>query len=198
MWHRDNNQRIIYLLRHGKTQANVDKLYCGSTDLPLLPGDASGLHPIHIKTHPEAEVRFFTSGMARTNQTLQQLFGTVDYVEIPALREFDFGAFEMQSYEMLKDTPPYQRWIMDEVGDVSCPSGDSRNRFKARVMAGWENILETTAADVAVVICHGGVIATIMEELFPNQKHFYEWQPKPGRGWVIEIDGIHRKILQSC
>ena len=26
---------IIYLIRHGKTEANERHLYCGSTDLPL-------------------------------------------------------------------------------------------------------------------------------------------------------------------
>jgi hypothetical protein len=36
------------------------------------------------------------------------------------------------------------------------------------------------------VITHGGVIASIMEYLFPNEgKNRYQWQPKPGRGYAI-------------
>ena len=37
-----------------------------------------------------------------------------------------------------------------------------------------------------VIVTHGGVIAAIMEHLFPNEnKNRYQWQPKPGYGYMI-------------
>ena len=37
----------IYLIRHGKTQANLCHLYCGSTDLPLSQQGIDQLRTLH-------------------------------------------------------------------------------------------------------------------------------------------------------
>ena len=41
--------------------------------------------------------------MKGTNETLKVLFGDVPFAEDPRFREIDFGAFEMHSYEELKE-----------------------------------------------------------------------------------------------
>ena len=66
----------IYLIRHGKTEANEKHLYCGSTDLPLSKAGKEALQGVHYDIK---NVRFITSGMKRTNETLQMLFGDVPY-----------------------------------------------------------------------------------------------------------------------
>ena len=65
----------IYLIRHGKTRANEEHRYCGSTDLPLSEGGRAELNALTYRL-PEG-LRFVTSGMLRTEQTLQALFGDV-------------------------------------------------------------------------------------------------------------------------
>ena len=82
----------LYLIRHGKTQANLEHRYCGSTDLPLSQEGAEELKRLCYEI-PEA--RFLTSGMRRTEQTLSILFGPVAHTRSPAFREVDFGVFEM-------------------------------------------------------------------------------------------------------
>ena len=61
----------IYLIRHGKTEANEKWLYCGSTDLPLSERGREELRGI---SYDIKNVRFLTSGMKRTNETLKILF----------------------------------------------------------------------------------------------------------------------------
>ena len=61
----------IYLIRHGRTEANEKWLYCGSTDLCLSEKGAEDLKDIS-STVPE-NVIFITSGMNRTEQTLNIL-----------------------------------------------------------------------------------------------------------------------------
>ena len=95
----------VYLIRHGKTEANEKHLYCGSTDLPLSEGGRKELSQLHYEIK---NARFLTSGMKRTNETLKILFGDVPYEEDPRFREVDFGVFEMHSYEELKDNSAYQ------------------------------------------------------------------------------------------
>lgn len=169
----------IYLIRHGKTVANEKHLYCGSTDLPLSETGKAELQEIQYDIK---NVRFITSGMNRTNETLQLLFGDVPFDADPRFREVDFGIFEMHSYEELKDTPDYQVWLAGD-NDVNVPpNGESGEQMKERVLAAFSEIREDTC-----IITHGGVIATIMEYLFPNEnKNIYEWQPKPGCGYAVE------------
>ena len=169
---------IIYLIRHGKTEANEKHLYCGSTDLPLSDAGREELKQLH---YDMKNVRFLTSGMKRANETLRILFGDAPYEVDPRFREIDFGIFEMHSYDQLKDTEEYQVWLNGDNEANIPPQGESGNQMKTRVLNAYSEIKEDTC-----IITHGGVIASIMEHLFPNEgKNRYQWQPKPGAGWIV-------------
>ena len=172
----------VYLIRHGKTEANEKHLYCGSTDLPLSSAGRAELGDIHYAI---PNVRFLTSGRARTKETLEALFGNVPYEVDTRFREVDFGIFEMRSYEELKDTPEYQAWLTGDNEANIPPRGESGAQMKARVLEAFSEIREDTC-----IITHGGVIAAIMEQLFSEEgKNRYEWQPKPGHGYAIRENG---------
>lgn len=173
----------IYLIRHGKTRANEQHLYCGSTDLGLTETGKEELCKLHYNV---GQVRFLTSGMRRTNETLQTLFGEVPFEVEPRFREVDFGIFEMHTYDQLKNTPLYQTWISGDNEQNIPPWGESGAQMKKRVLEAFLEIKEDTA-----VITHGGVIAAVMEHLFPAEgKNRYQWQPQPGHGYVI-TDGTY-------
>ena len=175
----------IYLIRHGKTEANERHLYCGSTDLSLSNAGKAELKNLHYEIK---NVRFLTSGMKRTNETLQILFGDVPFEVDPRYQEVDFGIFEMRSYVDLKDTPPYQAWITGDNETNIPPLGESGAQMRERVLAAFSEIREDTC-----IIAHGGVIAAIMEQLFPDEnKNRYEWQPQPGHGYAIEENSYRR------
>ena len=168
----------VYLIRHGKTEANERRLYCGSTDLSLSESGAQELRSI---AYDIQNVRFLTSGMKRTNETLRILFGDVPYEEDCRFREVDFGAFEMHSYEELKDLPEYIAWCTGDNEANVPPQGESGMQMKQRVLEAFCEIRKDT-----VLVCHGGVIAAIMEHLFPaEQKTRYQWQPKNGHGYRL-------------
>lgn len=173
---------MIYLIRHGKTRANEAHLYCGSTDLPLSEAGKAELVKLHYGVTPE---RFLTSGMRRTNETLRILFGDVPFTPVPEFREVDFGAFEMHSYEELRENAGYQRWITGDNEKNVPPGGESGARMTARVAAAF-SALRQLPGDT-VLVTHGGVIAAIMAFCFPEEnKTRYQWQPAPGHGYVLE------------
>ena len=176
----------VYLIRHGRTEANERHLYCGSTDLHLSEGGREALLRLHYGIK---DVRFRTSGMARTNETLRILFGDVPFEADPRFREVDFGAFEMQSYETLKDRADYQLWLTGDNEANVPPGGESGAQMKARVLEAFSGLREDTC-----IITHGGVIAAIMEQLFPDEgKNRYQWQPECGCGYAIETDGTQAR-----
>ena len=176
----------IYLIRHGKTEANEKHLYCGSTDLPLSEGGRKELSQLHYEIK---NARFLTSGMKRTNETLKVLFGEVPFDMDSRFREMDFGVFEMHSYEQLKNTPEYQTWLTGNNEENIPPQGESGMQMKTRVMQAFSEIQEDTC-----IITHGGVIAAIMENLFPEEKkNRYEWQSSNGCGYMIK-DHLYQSI----
>ena len=172
----------IYLIRHGRTEANDRHLYCGSTDLPLSEAGRQALRDLSYHLPP---AQFLTSGMVRTEETLALLFGDVPHSREPRFREIDFGVFEMHGYEELKDRKDYQDWISGDNDANIPPEGESGNAMTARVLEALEPLLHQ--AENTVVITHGGVIAAIMAHLFPEEgKSRYDWQPRPGCGYAIE------------
>ena len=169
----------LYLIRHGKTEANLQHRYCGSTDLPLSEIGRRELSELHYGIK---DVRFVISGMRRTEETLKLLFGDVEYETEPAFKEIDFGVFEMGCYEDLKDREDYRVWLTgDNMRNVP-PGGESGEQMTQRVLRALPQLLDRDT----VLITHGGVIAAIMDGLFPQEgKTRYEWQPVPGHGYAV-------------
>ena len=179
----------IYLIRHGKTSANEQHLYCGSTDLSLSEAGAAELESLHYGIR---DPRFITSGMKRTEETLKILFGSVPFETDPGFREVDFGVFEMHSYEDLKDQKDYQLWLTGDNESNVPPNGESGIQMKHRVIETFGKYADTQQN--LVIVTHGGVIAVLMAHLFPQeQKNRYQWQPRPGHGYVI-TDGAYAEL----
>lgn len=176
----------LYLIRHGLTQANEQRLYCGATDLPLSQAGREGIRA-HIAQglYPSAAgLVLYTSGLLRAKQTLGEIYGSVPHQVLPGMAEMHFGIFEMHSYEQLKQDADYQSWIADTSGQTACPGGESAQAFFLRVLAAFGSLCALDQD--ALVVSHGGVIARLMAHLFPEEpRHFYQWQPKAGEGYVL-------------
>ena len=172
----------ILLIRHGKTAANEQHLYCGSTDLPL---SKNGRRELEGKRLPVPHnCRYLSSGMLRANETLELLFPGVAYEAVPGLREVDFGKFELGSYEQLQYDPDYIAWITGDNMANTPPGGESGNAMTARVIAAFREIAEEGRN--AVIVTHGGVIAAILQHLFPEEnKNRYQWQSANGGGYRL-------------
>lgn len=180
----------IHLIRHGATIADEQNLYCGKSDLPLSPNGVDGLHKLAAGGgYPAAQgCRIITSGMQRTNRTLEVLYGQLEWEEQPAFREIDYGAFELQSYEQLKNREDYQAWAAGDTAHNRCPGGESGEDVANRVHPAFAALLEDGRD--TILMTHGGVIAAIMTDLFPNSMASrQEWQGEPGHGWSVTFDG---------
>ena len=179
----------IHLIRHGQTLATEQGLYCGKTDLKLSHRGITEL--INLKAmgiYPTSADSYFTSGLARTEETLDMLYGRVPRKAIPQLSEFNFGIFEMKCHDELIGKIDYKEWIEDTTGMLACPDGESKHDFALRVSEGFKILCNKASQCKSVLlICHGGVIVRIMEQLYPGERGFYEWQPKPGRGYSLAL-----------
>ena len=179
----------LILIRHGMTEANERRLYCGSTDLPLSESGREELLRLRKSVdYPDiAGMRIITSGMKRCDETLHMLYGDIAHETEPALCEMDFGAFEMRSYDEMKNDADYVAWISGDNEKNVTPGGESGEMMKKRALAALSRIVSDDVD--AAVFTHGGVIAAYMAHAFPDEhKNRYEWQPSPGRGYAVEVD----------
>ena len=176
--------RNIVLIRHGKTEANIKRIYCGYSDLKLT---LDGIEELKAKKHLydfiDDTYDFYTSGLNRTNETMNVLFSGKEYKMIPEFKEMNFGDFELKSYEELKDTSAYQEWVKD-YQNKKTPNGESFVEFSKRVIEAFQNLIETNKNNI-VIITHGGVIYNILMYLFNEDKNIYELQPDNGEGVII-------------
>lgn len=178
----------LTLLRHGATEATQKRLYCGVSDIPLCPEGIDELRRMAADSeYPKAKV-YYTSGLLRTEQTLEILYGAVPHTKLPAIRETDFGQFELRGYAGdLENDPAFRAWCAGNNGENVCPGGESSVQTTARALAAFEEILDV--GQDAVCITHGGVIANVMCHWFPGARSRYDYTPEPGKGYQILFEG---------
>ncbi len=193
----------IVLIRHGITTGNIRRLYYGSTDVPLAEKGIQkikenkevGLYP----SSPDAE--YYTSGMLRTEQTLQLIYGDKPHEKISALRELDFGDFEMKTYEELNSRPEYRDWCNTCEDGTPPPNGEGIKDFNKRVWGGFQELKtkhellmlklrNREKKAMSICICHGGVICAILNSIWPEKysDNFYQWIPDPGHGYILRLE----------
>lgn len=173
----------IDIIRHGKTKGNLDGRYIGGrTDEPLCEVGKKEL----VKRTEEGSM-FYVSPMIRCKQTLELLFSPSEYKVVEELREIDFGEFENQNYEELKEREDYQAWV-DGAGKLDFPGGEPLGVFQNRNREAMEKIIKDLVKqkkDKAVVVCHGGSIMAIMNWL--TNEDYYSFQVKNGHGYALEF-----------
>lgn len=192
----------LIVIRHGITEGNEKRWFYGKTDLPLLKrGRETLLEYKRAGVYPEIpdDAQCVVSGLARTRETMDLLYERSECVEIEKLQEMNFGVFECRSFDDLKEDTEFQRWVYDERGNVCPPGGETRNDFSKRVKDGLKELIGLHRLKewshrhggedaVTVMVCHGGVISAIMQELFPEEKSgMWDWIPDPGLGYVVDF-----------
>lgn len=176
----------LILIRHSLTEGNERRLYYGATDLPLTEAGRALCQSLRGGYDLPDGIHFATSGMLRAEQTLELLFGDVPHERFPDLREAEMGIFEMKSYDELKDTPAYQRWLADTSGQFEIPGGESNRQVLARVTRCIEALAQRGGN--WLIVCHGGVIACALSSLFPGGKPgFWDWIPSACHGYRIDF-----------
>ena len=193
----------IYLIRHGITEGNQKKWFYGASDIPLAEEGKEELRSLKEKDiYPEfpEDADLYTTGLLRTEQTFEILFGDKPHKAIGNLKEMGFGEYECKTYEELKEYEDFDKWAWDTTGDVKLPGAESKNEFAARIaegikeLRGYHRLKELSHRHsgkdvVSVVVCHGGVIAAAMMQLFPEVNgNMWDWMPQPGYGYCVEFE----------
>lgn len=179
----------MYLIRHGKTAANLEHRYLGITDEELCE---TGIQELKgkVANMPMVDL-LFSSPMMRCRQTCEVLFPSMAYDIVEEYREMNFGDFERKNYKELKDNADYQRWI-ESNGTLAFPNGESREQFIERQMTGFEKMCcrikerqkQGKEINRVAAIVHGGTIMAVLSALSGGE--YFEFQCGNGQGYSFD------------
>lgn len=180
----------IHILRHGLTQANLDGLYCGSTDLPLCAEGVTDLMRLSDEyTYPYIDV-MYTSPMLRARQSANILFPGCDHEVLDGLREASFGVYEGKKFSEIKDIPEFQKWVA--FGSEYTPDGaEPYDVFQLRCAETFIKLVDNMMRNgitSAAIMTHSGVLANVLSALAYPKKTVYDWQCIPGCGYTLLAD----------
>lgn len=186
----------ICLIRHAKTQGNLERRYIGRTDEPLcLSGREELEQLISEGCYPECEA-LYTSPMRRCLETAAMIYPGVEQRIWEELRECNFGSFEGKTYQELKHNSDYRRFLSQN-GEGPIPGGESGEVFRMRCIKAFEEILyDAVQRQVAriSIVCHGGTIMALMSGFCEAPGRLYDYQVPNCGGYLVEFDCKKMKI----
>ena len=168
--HPTGGRTSLYLVRHGRTLGNVQRVLVGSTDIPL---DELGVQQAHLVGERlaaaiQADV-LLSSPLQRARVTAEIIGGKIGLMpEIrPNLSEWNFGAAEGLSFETIAMEHPdlALRFADHQDFDVGWPDGETRRVFHDRVYDEFLGILTEYESHTLIVVAHGGVFGSLLAQI---------------------------------
>lgn len=156
----------LLLIRHGETDYNLNKRYCGFSNPPLNICGISQAKSL-VKQLKDFEVAaVYSSDLLRAFQTAKIVFPKFQIKTMPEFREFNFGIFEGLNYGEIMERYPrlYQDWIKDPL-NVLIPNGEEFREFRKRVSSALSSIISLNRNKTIALFSHSGPIRLILCEV---------------------------------
>lgn len=154
--------KSVYLLRHGQTKDNVNRIIQGQSDSPLTPEGINSIKSRAIKLKDIAFDAVYCSPLGRAKASLEILFNELvqkkDVVYLSEIMEIDFGKYTKKNInEILEIIHEHKKNTWKPY-----PDGESGDMFKERIIRFINEFVLTSKKKCILVMTHYGVIETIL------------------------------------
>lgn len=183
----------LFLVRHGQTEANLNRIYSGQRDVMLTDNgraQAVAIRPVLANMKFD---RVYSSDLTRAIETQRLALPGVEGVRTPLLREIDAGRAggcpfgqvpgAPEGWNSRKDPDPYVK-----VG------GESFAQLTERLRCFLKQ-LEEDPCDRVAVFAHNGIIGSMMRIVLGDQLDRRAFVADNCSIHVFEFDGTGWKIL---
>ena len=188
----------LYLVRHGETILNKEKVYYGRTDCPLTPMGQTQARDLKTTLIDYSFDVIISSPLKRCVQTTEIITGIseqdilLDY----NLVELDFGLWEGLHHKEISQRYPkeWAHWV-DNWEEIPPPKGESFMTMYNRVKKALGGILSTYQDKNILIISHKGCLQLISSILLAgNHEMFWNFTFEQGKYSVFEVNGGHCTI----
>ena len=150
----------LYLIRHGEIEGAQEKRYSGHRDVNLTDRGREELGFLSPVLKDKKFDALYCSDLKRTIQSAEIIFQShpLDAVQIPELRERNFGYWEGMTFDEITATysDTFQAWAKNPLR-FSPTGGESTMEFKSRVFPAFEKIKNEHFGQTVAIVAHGGV-----------------------------------------
>lgn len=187
----------LALVRHGKSEWNLQNKWTGFTDIPLAP---QGEEEAKKASELLKDINFdkaYTSDLKRAQQTLDIILNEINQTNIPVikapeLKERDYGELTGMNKEEAKQKFGEEKFKQYRRSwDVPPPNGESLKNVSERSVPYFKkNILEDLKNGKNVIVAaHGNSLRSIIKDLdnlTPEQ--ISNTEVATGEIWLYEFD----------
>ncbi|MBU1125042.1 MAG: histidine phosphatase family protein [Candidatus Omnitrophica bacterium] len=176
----------LYLIRHGITEWNIKKRYCGFYDIALSRQGTSQAKRLRRRLNGETIDTIYSSDRKRALQTARILFGKRKIHVVNGLREMHFGIFEGLTHTQIlkKHGELYRKWLRHPF-TTTIPKGEKLSEFRKRSVMAIQKIVSQNNSGTIAIVCHGGVISAFFTYLRKN-RNFWKQIPSAASVSIVE------------
>lgn len=185
----------IILIRHGQTDWNLKKRYCGFSDINLNERGKKQADKLSKILNKEKIHRVYSSDMKRTVQSAKIVLKNTSIEKIRGFREINFGIFEGLTYKeaMDKYSEIYTKWIANPLNFI-IPKGESLNCLAKRVRKAWKKLISKNSRKTIAIFSHAGPIRIILCDLLKLDLRREFWKLNPSSASINIIEFNKRKF----
>jgi uncharacterized phosphatase len=181
----------LAIVRHGQTDWNLQKRIQGSTDIPLNSTGRAQAAETGLRLAVSHWDALVTSPLLRAHESARIIAGELGHpapLIVPELTDRHHGHIEGLTFTERQARFP---------DGSTVPGLETRQAVLDRVLPALERLADEYTGRQIVVVCHGGVIGTLLRhatagtrpspgELIPNGSvHEFRWQDGQ-----LELDGV--------
>ena len=154
---------MIYLVRHGESEANINKKFCGITDVELSGTGIKQAINAGEKLKEETIHNIFSSPLRRAQNTAEIIAGIIGFnknniIIENCITEVNFGIFENLTWEEIETqyADEIERWMKFK-HKYKFPKGEGYDDIIERISDFIDNV-----PDNSLIVTHFGVIQSML------------------------------------
>lgn len=154
---------MLYLIRHGESEANVTKRFSGITDVELSERGKKQAIAAGNRLIDEKILRIYSSPLTRAKKTAEIISSIIGYPKEEiiienSLKEVNFGIFENMTWEEIEEEyeEESRKWIKNK-HEYIFPEGEGYKDIIKRISSFVDNVPLNS-----LIVTHFGVIQSIL------------------------------------
>lgn len=161
---------IIYVVRHGETDYNIEDRYLGRTDVPLNSTGRKQAKELAKKVQKLNIDLVISSPLKRTLETVQVVFPDKEIIKDYHFIERSTGVYEgLTKQEAQNKFPELYRRNITRIFDEAPPKGETIRQVQLRVFEGLDELKQKYQNKIILIVTHAFIAKVINKYFYQNQ-----------------------------
>lgn len=155
----------LLLVRHGMTEFNSTRKFCGITDIDMSPAGYRQVEKLRDRLAGQKIDAVFCSDLKRARISAEIITAgrNLEIKAVPEFREMDYGQCETMTWEEIsKDYPTVTGDMIKRSLNLNFPEGESLRDLGSRINKFAEVLKQCPAEQTVLVVGHSGPLGALV------------------------------------